>query len=150
MRTCTNCKKEKMISEFIFKNKRKGIRHWICRECRRSKRKAQYLGHKKATRERNRRNRLRNMINVYSYLKNHPCIDCGETDPCTLDFDHKCSKTKTGSIANMSRNTFSWKTIMKEISKCEVRCVNCHRKKTAKERNWYFEIKRSAPILFEL
>ena len=30
--------------------------------------------------------------------------------------------------------------ILKEIEKCEIRCSNCHRKKTAKDFNWYHNI----------
>ena len=37
---------------------------------------------------------------------------------------------------------YRWKTVLEEINKCEVRCANCHRQKTAKDENWYKLINR--------
>jgi hypothetical protein len=54
------------------------------------------------------------------------CIDCGETNPLVLDFDHVRGK-KIMCISNMVRNSYSIETIKKEIDKCEIRCANCHR-----------------------
>jgi len=31
----------------------------------------------------------------------------------------------------------SWKYILKEIEKCEVRCANCHRRRTAQQLGWH-------------
>lgn len=59
-------------------------------------------------------------------------------DPIVLDHDHV--KDKTMGISLMVRNNKNWKEIEKEISKCVVRCSNCHRRKTAKERNYYHDV----------
>ena len=73
---------------------------------------------------------------TWNYLKDHPCVDCAETDPLVLDFDHVRNK-KVCSISNAVRNGWSITRLLTEIKKCVVRCANCHRRKTAKQLGWY-------------
>lgn len=73
---------------------------------------------------------------VVDYLGVHSCIDCGETNPVCLEFDHVRGR-KYKAISAMIASAASIAAITKEISKCEVRCANCHRKKTAKQQRWY-------------
>lgn len=74
---------------------------------------------------------------IFSYFSTHPCVDCGETDPIVLEFDHIERKTKIAAVSEMVRLQRPWEVITKEIQKCEVRCANCHRKRTAKQRGYY-------------
>ena len=39
-------------------------------------------------RELQARHRYRNVVRLMAYLAEHPCTDCGESDPVVLDFDH--------------------------------------------------------------
>ena len=59
----------------------------------------------------------------------HPCVDCGETDPIVLEFDHL--RDKKFSIAKGWRG-HEWQKVLDEIAKCEVVCANCHRRRTAR------------------
>jgi hypothetical protein len=72
---------------------------------------------------------------MLSYLACHPCVDCGETDIVCLDFDHVRGKKRL-SVSAMMR-WYCWSSIEEEIAKCDVRCANCHRRKTARERAQY-------------
>jgi hypothetical protein len=74
----------------------------------------------------------RNVLFVYEYLEHHPCTDCGLTDPLLLEFDHIGSKRS--SVAELAWDGYSLATIIREISHCEVRCCNCHRRRTAERR----------------
>jgi len=56
------------------------------------------------------------------------CVDCGESNPIVLDFDH--IRDKKYNISRMIHDGFSWKAIVKEMQKCEVVCANCHRIRT--------------------
>lgn len=115
-----------MVSSMAFKNKeqkRQYEREW-------------YERNKKKIFAKNRKNKDRNADFVYQYLTSHPCIDCGESDPIVLEFDHIRGK-KIKAITDMVRCTYSLAVILKEIKKCVVRCANCHRRKTAKQLNWY-------------
>jgi L-lysine 2,3-aminomutase len=72
---------------------------------------------------------------MMEFYKLNPCVDCGETDPRVLDFDHISNKKHN--ISTLLRKEYSWESILLEAKKCEVRCANCHRKKTAVEQNHY-------------
>jgi hypothetical protein len=79
-------------------------------------------------------NRAANNEYVTNYLREHPCVDCGEADIVILDFDHV--RGKKLAAVNRLMNRLS-KYVIAEIEKCDVRCSNCHRRKTARERNYH-------------
>ena len=66
---------------------------------------------------------------LVAYLREHPCTDCGETDPLVLEFDHL--RDKKFSIAKIWRD-HKWEMVLDEMAKCEVVCANCHRRRTAR------------------
>ncbi len=70
---------------------------------------------------------------ILHYLQTHPCVDCGESDPVVLDFDH-VRGVKVMDISSMVAAGHPWSTIQTEIAKCDVRCSNCHRRITAARR----------------
>lgn len=72
---------------------------------------------------------------VWSYLELHPCIDCGETDPVVLEFDHISEKTIA--VSHMNQIGADIDKVQMEIDKCVVRCANCHRRKTSVQFGWY-------------
>ena len=76
--------------------------------------------------------RVENRRAVLQYLENHPCVDCGEANPIVLEFDH-VRGVKAGDISSMVYKQTKAR-VLEEIKKCEVRCANCHRVKTFKER----------------
>lgn len=76
-----------------------------------------------------------NQARAWDYLGQHPCVDCGESDPVVLQFDHLGDKRKE--VSKMVSGGFTWATIQIEIEKCEVRCGNCHRRKTARDLGLY-------------
>jgi hypothetical protein len=67
------------------------------------------------------------------------CVDCGETDPIVLEFDHEPGN-KVDIISRMVQQR-AWNATLAEIAKCSVRCANCHRRKTAERAGWYAYIR---------
>ena len=68
--------------------------------------------------------------------RNGKCFDCGlinKEHPEIFDFDHVFGK-KEINISSAVTNGWSEKRILKEISKCEIVCANCHRIRTEKRR----------------
>ena len=55
------------------------------------------------------------------------CEECGESDHIFLDFHHKIMEEKTLEMSSM--RTKNWKIIKNELSKCQLLCCKCHRKK---------------------
>lgn len=79
--------------------------------------------------------RVRVRAYINAYLKANPCVDCGETNTIVLEFDH-VGDDKDFNISDATRKGYSMTKIKEEIAKCEVRCANCHRKKTYERGGW--------------
>jgi hypothetical protein len=72
---------------------------------------------------------------IDDYLASHPCTDCGEHDPVVLEFDHL--DRKDASLSQLKADGWSTKRLEREIALCEVVCVNCHRRRTARRgKSW--------------
>ncbi len=135
---CSGCGQAKAEDQFDWKYHAEGIRKSRCKVCVSVYSKRHYLCNKDAYKKRGlingRSSRRRLATLVYEYLENHPCVDCGQSNPVLLDFDHRNDKFK--SISEMIKSRYSWAKIQEEISKCDVRCANCHRLRTAKQFGW--------------
>lgn len=83
-----------------------------------------------SSRENHIRGRSQARAWVLEYRLNHPCVDCGESDPVCLDFDH-VRGVKWANISTLVSKGATVATIKDEVRKCDVRCSNCHRKVTA-------------------
>lgn len=141
---CSKCKENKPLSKFSFRNKAKKKYMSWCKECIRIYDREYYSNSSPAAKAKKKENsknlRRRNSQYVWDYLKTHPCVDCGEDNPIVLEFDHIKDKEHWNNNISNYVSKCSIDTIQKEIEKCEVRCANCHRIKTAKQLNWYKNI----------
>jgi thiol-disulfide isomerase/thioredoxin len=135
MKICTKCKKDKLLINFSKATNRSGGYASWCKPC-----YAEAAALKYQTsldeRERKKRNRANlrkvNQTLILKYLSNSECVDCGEKDVRVLEFDHMDIATKNYNVANMYAS-HSWENILAEIEKCEIRCANHHRIKTAEQ-----------------
>lgn len=131
---CTSCKINKNISCFNKNRTKKDGRHNVCKNCNKKVAKKHYNKNKKECIDKNLSNRLKKQEYVWEYLSNHPCEECGESDILYLEFDH--IKDKKFSISRLIRQGASLDNIKKEISKCQILCLKCHRLKTATDFKW--------------
>mgnify|MGYP001362314419 CR=1 FL=1 len=83
---------------------------------------------------------------VYDYLASHPCVECGESDVRVLEFDHVRGIKRT-EVMRLASGAYGWNAVKEEIKKCDIRCANCHRRKTAIEFQWYKNLDRKAQTL---
>lgn len=147
MRRCTGCGSNKPVAEFVVRNKRTGRRGTKCRSCRSEYGRNHYQAHRPDYLARTRAHRPHARDGYYAwlitYLRSHPCVDCGESDPLVLQFDHREGTHKVAAIAELVRRS-SWVALLAEIAKCELRCANCHRVRTAAEFQWSKLIRESA------
>ncbi len=113
----------------------------VCTSCKRAYDEGYYAdpknreAQKARVRVRNERITADNREKLLEYLRGHPCVDCGEVDPVVLQFDHLGDKDQA--VSHLVRGAYSWQRVLKEISKCEVRCANCHCRKTAVQFGWF-------------
>jgi len=144
---CKTCLEYKATDKFQKKqNNLDGLDN-ICAICKNKSSKESktkyYEKNKKESKERAikfNNNKIAKLQKIVNKIKiNKGCIDCGlKENPECLDFDH--INDKILNISFMVSRRYKLEQILQEIEKCEIRCANCHRRKTAKEQNWYYDI----------
>lgn len=139
---CTKCNSEKSLDDFNLKNKKTGSLEAICKICKRAYVRSHYRAnkevYKKRAKEFTKKTRDENSRKMVEYLRENPCVDCGEPDVVVLQFDHIQDKEKH--IGQMIAGGYSWPKVLDEINKCQVRCANCHTRKTAKDFKWKWKV----------
>lgn len=138
-KTCRACRQTKPIAEFTPDKRFNDGIGTRCLECA----QGQWTKSLNLEAERQRRRRReadqRNKTFVWNYLSAHPCVDCGESDPVVLDFDHRPGekRSRNNSVSVLMNRRVDLARIEEEIKRCDVRCANCHRRRTFRERGWW-------------
>ncbi len=133
---CTKCGEFRPLSVFRV---RQGKIKQPCKKCyleygrRHYQNNKQYYLDKAKRYNEAHRERIQRLF--WAYLDEHLCVDCGNTDPRVLEFDHVRGE-KAHNVSELKSLKFSWEAILKEIEKCDIRCANCHRIKTFKQFGW--------------
>lgn len=140
MKKCLGCLLTKDLSEFSKKSNAKDGKQSRCVECQRKKTREHYANNKQyyvdKARNRNKETTDKTREYILQYYRDNPCIDCSEEDIRCLQFDHVRGE-KYMNIADMVRRFSPLEKVKKEIEKCEVRCANCHLKRTAEQFGWW-------------
>ena len=140
MKQCKNCLESKPLDKFQKRAKNKDGYTNMCKVCKRAYDNAHYKANPERRQyiRRNSDKRIRIVREwLMDYLKSHPCVDCGNDEIVVLEFDHRGDKEANLSDL-MKRGNLS--TVQLEVAKCDIRCANCHRRKTARDYgSWRLE-----------
>ena len=135
LRRCGRCGESKPLADFAWRRKRRQQRDSFCRPCRSAYGREHYLANKQRYVDNAAQVRKKTILErtrwLLDYFASNPCVECGETDPVVLEFDHVGAKRFTIGTALHSNG---WDSIVEEIARCEVVCANCHRRRTATRR----------------
>ena len=127
---CCKCQLMRPLSDFNRSTSAADGLQARCRLCAAAWYQANKARHKLNVRARNNRVRAEHRERITNYLLEHPCEDCGEADVRVLEFDHNDPHEKVGEVVRLASSCIPWRRVQAEISKCTVRCANCHRIRT--------------------
>lgn len=135
MRECIKCNQRR--GEELFPKRKQGKSN-VCKKCTNIYQRSHYKNNRQSYIDKAKRNRIksmkRNVLFLKNFCKENPCVDCGECDFIVLHFDHVRGK-KYKNISQMTSG--SLRALKNELKKCEVRCANCHMRKTARQFSYY-------------
>lgn len=127
-KTCSKCGEPRPATRSYFDFSIRDGLSASCKCCRRKTGKSHYEANKEKYFEAAERRRQEVAAFIRS-LKDQPCSDCGRKFPhYVMDFDHREGKSVNLSHPRVKR--WGKERILREASKCDVVCANCHRIRT--------------------
>jgi hypothetical protein len=140
-KVCCACKINKLLDEFSKKSTAKDGLQSRCKVCQRLKVNEHYANnmqyYKDKAFKRDTKVIAYHRSFLITYLRNHPCIDCGNSDVEVLQFDHIDRTTKLNEVSNLLSG--STQKLLDEIAKCQIRCANCHIKRSRRQLGWWLD-----------
>lgn len=134
-RRCPRCDTNLPLS--AFNRMGDGHQGW-CRECFRVYFRERGTLHREQCAASKRQRAELGAAFIDDHLRSHSCVDCDLNDPDVLEFDHRTEKTANLSVL-VGRGT-SVDGLRAEVERCDVVCVNCHRRRTAHvQGSWRLE-----------
>ena len=140
---CNRCEQDKPLSEYTKNKAKKDGLQGYCRDCAKTYRKEHYHKNKEPYLERAKRNNLIYKLKttrwIHKYKAENNCKRCGISypkEPWLLEFDHIDRETKINTISAI--RSWSLENIKREIEKCDLLCIVCHRRRTAEQFNWKY------------
>lgn len=134
---CRVCRRNRRKSSYFLRSDN-GKTRTECKDCTRAIKRRDYVRHEQAykARARKRTGEIRSrLLKIVEDARNVECMDChGRYSPWVMDFDHR-SGSKIGNIAELKYKWITEDKLLKEISKCDVVCSNCHRERTHRRRH---------------
>lgn len=128
---CCTCHRELPLAAFNRRSRAADGLQSRCRDCSRAWYEQHRAAHMANAARRSKRARDELAARLHAYLQDRQCIDCRQGDIRCLDFDHRDPMTKAADVVTLVNQLVSWPRIEEEIAKCDVRCANCHRRRTA-------------------
>jgi hypothetical protein len=125
---CPKCARDLPLTR--FNRNGDGRQHW-CRDCFRAYFRDRADKHREQSRAARERRREPAREFIRDHLAQHCCADCGEDEVLVLEFDHHDGR-KTAGVAKLLAEAARLERIRAEVERCEVVCVNCHRRRTAR------------------
>lgn len=135
-KTCSTCHELRPLQEFNRRATAPDGLQARCRSCSR----AWYLLNRQEHIDNVAQRNVRTLARYRRALATHlqqGCVDCGEADLRVLDLDHRDERAKVANVTVLITTLASWARVEREIAKCDVRCANCHRRRTAERGRWW-------------
>lgn len=156
MKTCKRCNESKSLEHYRSRDRNKNGKPYHHTECKTCENEDNKIRHKKKYDAKpdyycakTITAKIPNKLKTIEYLNTHPCVDCGNSDFRVLEFDHRDPSDKLEAVSSLLRKGRPWLVIESEIAKCDVRCANCHRIKTADDYDFYGYLFTGNEITFE-
>lgn len=145
---CYRCKTVLPVTEFYPGKRTKDKLFSWCKKCKSEHANNHYKKNKERYLKVQKQRVSKNILFIFKFLKENPCVDCGETNTVVLEFDH-VKGIKEYNVSSLIRDG-NRNRIIREIKKCEVVCSNCHRIRTAKKFNWELLKLENTPLVSPL
>ena len=138
---CPKCDQDLPVTS--FNRNGDGHQHW-CRDCFRTYFRERGQQHRDQSRAARARRKAAARAYIRAHLSARVCADCGEDEFLVLEFDHH-DGGKVAEVARLLSTGARVERVRAEVERCEVVCVNCHRRRTALRAGSFRATRRFAP-----